>query len=351
MEITIKPYSSEYAKQCAELEQYLWKEDNIGREIRFDWTYSNCPNYSKPLSVVAVNEDNEVIGFRGYFLNIYFLNNRKCVIAQLSDTVVSDKARRLGVFQKMTDFSLNYLSNNDVKFILNLSPSWKPYHGYKKIGFEDLAHFHSRYKFNLWYLCLYKILKKNRSNMDGKNEYSNEQKGIKYFITNKVADEILQQVSNLDKTSGIHSSMNFENLKWRTNRPNRKYIYVYAIDENGKLHSFIILKTKNYYTYDIGIMKYDNSKILRTSFNYFYKMYKPAVIVAWDFAIDKEDKKILNKLNMYSIPFINKIRKNPPALIRTLQYNEDGSMNWLINGIDIRKVENWSISKIDLDSF
>ena len=54
---------------------------------------------------------------------------------------------------------------------------------------------------------------------------------------------------------------------------------------------------------------------------------------------------------MYSIPFINKIRKNPPALIRALQENEDGSLNWIINGVDIRNIENWTISKIDLDSF
>lgn len=56
-------------------------------------------------------------------------------------------------------------------------------------------------------------------------------------------------------------------------------------------------------------------------------------------------------LGMHSIPFINKIRKNPPVLVRTLQTNQDGDLNWIVNGIDIRKVENWSISKLDLDSF
>ncbi len=351
MEITIKPYSDEYAKQCADLEQYLWKEDKLGREIRFDWTYTNCPNYSKPLSVIAVNEEDKVVGFRGYFINVFFINGERCVIAQLSDTVVSKKARRLGIFQNMTDFSLDYLSDNNVKLILNLSPSWKPYYGYKKIGFEDLAPFSSKYRFNFWYLFLNKILKKNRLFGDKKNDFTVKNKGIKYCITNNVSDEILKQVSHLDKTSRIHSSMNFENIKWRTNRPNKKYIFVYAIDENEKLHSFIMLNTTDYYSYEIGIMKYNNPDVLRTSFKHFCKLHKPAIVAAWDFAVDKRDKKMLSKFRMYSIPFINKIRKNPPALLRTLQKNEDGTLNWVINGIDVRNVENWSISKIDLDSF
>lgn len=351
MEITIKPYSDEYAKQCADLEQYLWKEDKLGRENRFDWTYTNCPNYSKPLSVIAVNEYDEVIGFRGYFINKFIFDRQELVVAQICDTVVSKKARRLGIFQKMNEFSLNYLLENNVKLILNLGPSWPPYYGYKKIGFEDLAPFHSKYRFNFWYLFLNKLLKKNRSFWADKTDFTVEKKGIKYCITNKVSDEILKQVSQLDKTSRIHSSMNFENIKWRTNRPNKKYIFVYAVDKNEKLHSFIMLNTTDYYSYEIGIMKYDDPDVLRTSFKHFCKVHKPAIVAAWDFAIDKEDEKMLCKFKMHSIPFINKIRKNPPALLRTLQKNEDGTLNWIINGIDVRKVENWSISKIDLDSF
>ena len=54
MNITIKPYSQEYAKQCADLEQHLWKEDEKGRESRFDWAYTNCPVHEKPLCVIVV---------------------------------------------------------------------------------------------------------------------------------------------------------------------------------------------------------------------------------------------------------------------------------------------------------
>ena len=159
MGITIKPYSQEYAKQCADLEQYLWKEDEQGREIRFDWAYTNCPVHEKPLCVIAVDENDEVMGFRGYFMNKYVIGNTETLVAQLSDTVVSDKARRQGIFQKMTNFSLQYLKDNGVSSIINLSPSWPPYHGYKKISFEDLSQFHSKYKFGICNLINQKLLK------------------------------------------------------------------------------------------------------------------------------------------------------------------------------------------------
>ena len=98
-------------------------------------------------------------------------------------------------------------------------------------------------------------------------------------------------------------------------------------------------------------MLYNNSKILKKLFKTFCHNYRPAAIAAWDFALDEKNHKMLRMLGMHSIPFINKIRKNPPVLVRTLQTNQDGDLNWIVNGIDIRKVENWSISKLDLDSF
>lgn len=351
MEITIKPYSTEYAKQCADIERYLWKENKEGREIRFDWTYTHCPNYSKPLCVIAINENNEVIGFRGYFLNKFFFANKEIIIAQLSDSVVSNKARRMGIFQQMTIFSLNYLTENNVTMILNLSPSWSPYHGYKKMGFEDLAQFHSRYRFNFCQIFAKVLLKRKREHWSNKETFKIEKNGITYCVLQKIGDDILEQVESLENTVKIHASHEINNLRWRTQRPDRHYIYAYAIDNNKKILAFVMFKTLDYFLYDIGFMLYNNSKILKKLFKTFCHNYRPAAIAAWDFALDEKNHKMLRMLGMHSIPFINKIRKNPPVLVRTLQTNQDGDLNWIVNGIDIRKVENWSISKLDLDSF
>ena len=94
MEITIKPYSAEYAGQCAELEKFLWKEDKRGREERFKWEYTDCPNYDYPLCVIAVNEENEVLGFRGFFLNKFIFNDKIVFVIYHRGIKINGKRRR-----------------------------------------------------------------------------------------------------------------------------------------------------------------------------------------------------------------------------------------------------------------
>lgn len=351
MNITIKPYSQEYAKQCADLEQHLWKEDEKGREIRFDWAYTNCPVHEKPLCVIAVNEEDEVLGFRGYFLNKYRIGDEEFLVAQLSDTVVSDKARRQGIFQKMTDFSLDYLKDNGASLIINLSPSWPPYHGYKKIDFEDLSQFHSKYRFGFGNILTQKLLGKDRCDWKNRKEILTSKGGMTFHIASSIDQSVIAQVGQLVSTTHIHSSLSPDILKWRFVRPGKDYVYVYAVDASNKLHSFMMFCTTDYFNYQLGLCLSDQIESIRPIFRYFKKEYKPATIAAWDFALDETGRKLLNKMGVVSIPFINKIRKNPPALVRTLQTYEDGSLNWNIGGVDIRKVENWTINKFDLDSF
>lgn len=351
MEIIIKPFSVEYTEQCADLEQYLWKEDKKDREVRFKWTYLDCPNFHKPLCIIAVNENDEVLGFRGYFLNKFIINGIETTIAQLSDTVVSEKARRMGIFQKMTDFSLQYLKDNNVSLILNLSPSWPPYYGYKKMGFEDLSLFHSKYRFYWRQVYREYVLKCDRASWNKKDVVCINKTNRKYVISQSIDDAVLMQIDRLESTNRNHAVLSFDNIKWRIHRPGMNYIYAYIVDDDGCIHSFVMFKTNNYFNYDIGIILSDNYLELKCLMRYFKEKYQPAAMAVWDFAMDEHKQSIVKKLGLYSIPFINKMRKNPPALLRTLQTNADGSLNWNINGIDIREVINWSINKLDIDDF
>ena len=112
-----------------------------------------------------------------------------------------------------------------------------------------------------------------------------------------------------------------------------------------------MFKTKDYYKYDLGLYLSASADTFVHLYRLFTRQYKPAIVAAWDFALDDESRSLLKKVGMVSIPFINKIRKNPPSLIRTLQTDQNGNLDWIIEGRDIRNAENWSIYKIDLDSF
>lgn len=351
MESIIKPFSVEYTKGCADLLQYLWKENKEARIKHFEWEYLNNPNCAnQPLAVIAVDLNDNVIGFRGFYISSFYINGVLSKVASIADTVVSPNARRMGIFQKMNKYSLGYLHENGISLILDLGPSWAPYYGYKKIGFDDLSEFNSVYKFNFFSLFRKLILNQKRLVLK-KNNYTVEKKGITYVISSTIPFNVLFQIPDVKIDSKIVSVKNNECLNWRINHPGAKYVYAYALNLDNELISFFWFKTADGYLYNLGICSSNSTVISRCLFKFFLKECNPGCVAAWVFGINNQTRRLYNKLGFIKIPFLNKFRKNPPALIRTLKTKIDGSLDWSINGLDIRKISNWELHKFDGDSF
>lgn len=347
MEIVIKPFEEKYTVQCADLEKYLWKEDADMRLKRFKWTYLDSPNYHSNLSVIAVNENDEVMGFRGLFVNKFKVLGEDVVVAQIADTIVSPKARRMGIFNKMNVFAFKQLEKENVSFILDTGPSWPPYYGYKKLGFEDLAPFHNVYKYYVGRIIARKLGVSKKIT----NEIMEERRGLRYYVTTQISDELLYKIEGSDNSDKIHSSVDFDNLKWRSQKPNKKYVYAYTLDSDNNIESFIMFSTVDFEFFSLGLLIGNNVDAFRYSMKLFEKVCNPTKVMAWDFAINDLHRYILSKLRFYPIPFLSKFRKNPPALVYSVQLNEEGYRNWIINGIDIRDINNWNLSRIDMDSY
>lgn len=351
MNIHIKPYSDEYAKKCAYLERYLWHEDDRGRELRFAWTYADNPIAKMPLCVIAVDDKDDVVGFRGCFLNHFWVNDEVILTAELCDAVVSETVRKQGVFQKMTTFLLTHLKDNGIRMVLDLGPSWIPYYSNKKQGFEDLSAFHSKYSFSLSNIFIERILKRDRMKWKQMESITLTINNCIYHLTNSVDKAIIGQIDNLVNTSKIHASLSSDILSWRFVRPGKNYVFCYVTDVANNLLSFMLLSTSDFYNYQLGFIVCKETSTFSRLFDLFKKKYKPSTVAVWDFALDGYLKSLITMVGMKSLPLINKFRKNPPSLIRTLQTNVDNSLDWNIAGMDIRKVENWAINKFDLDSF
>jgi hypothetical protein len=350
MEIEIKPFVERYSEQCADLLQYLWKEDSAGRLERFKWAYLQNPNTKDAVTaVIAVNENDEVLGFRGYHtLSVYFGNQERRV-AYIADTVVSPNARRQGILQKMTSYSFQFLLNNGIYCISNLGPSWPPYHGYKKLDFVDLHEFTSRYKIYAIRLVISKLFK---CKVNSFNDKVLEKRGnVTYFLSRSVPDDtILSQINDFKKKGIIMPCRNLDVLKWKAYHPNTKYVFAYALDENNVLKSFLWFKTYGNGVYNLGLYQHDDKKIFRRCYKLFNSICAPIIVAAWDWAITEQSKKSLNELHFYKIPFLNRLRKNPPAIVRTLVVSDNG-LKWDLDGIDIRRACNWIVDKIEGDSF
>ena len=350
MQIEIKPFNKDYSVKCADLLQYLWDENREGRMARFNWAYLQNPNTCDTVTaVIAINEKDEVVGFRGYHtLKAYFGDNERRV-AYIADTVVSPYARRQGILQKMTDYSFQFLLDNDIFCISNLGPSWPPYYGYKKLHFEDLHEFTSRYKIYPGRLLFAKLLENQyKKPID---EYVEKKENYSVYISNKIPnDKIVSQIKDEKKDGIIMPCRSLETLKWKASHPNSKYVFVYALNKENELKAMLWFKLYKMGVYNLGIYQQSDTKAFRACYNLFKSKCQPTVVAAWDWAITEESKKALDKLFFHRIPFLSKIRKNPPAIVRTL-VNSESELSWTLDGIDIRQSNNWIVDKIEGDSF
>ena len=350
MEYTIKLYTEEYFEQCAEIERYLWKEDFEGRKMRFDWTYHKNPNYNKSLSVIAVTPDNEVVGFRGIFLNKFIIGGKSEVVAQICDTVIVPSARKQGRFSMMNRFSIDALRKEGIKLILDTGPSWIPYYGYKIIGFADLMSLRHMYDLS-WGRILKKRLLGSQENFHNINNIEFVKNSIKYKITDSLSDKEIQSICALDRLGSIHSFVDPDNLKWRMTRTNKFYRFVQAFDANDVLLSFLMLSSIDLKDFNLGLVLYSDRNYVKKSYRFFREYCKQIEVLVWKPEGDANESKLLRKLGFHTIPFLHSIRKTPPALIYSLQYDRVGEINWEINGINVLEANSWNLRKLDLDSF
>ena len=232
--------------------------------------------------------------------------------------------------------------------ISDLGPSWPPYYGYKKLGFEDLCQFRSRYYVRLDYFIGNKLL---GSRLNTNFSRSKTVENITYCVSDHAPEGVLSQLPATSHEGKIESIKDINNLLWKGSHPSAHYVYAYALNTRGELQSLYWLKTSDGMTYNMGLHFAQDNKMAKRLFRYFVRVCKASAVAAWSFALDANDQQLLKTLRMFKIPFINTIRKNPPVIVRSLKTKEDGSIDWMINGLDIRKPENWIINKYDGDSF
>ena len=350
MEYTLKLYTQIYFEQCAEIQKYLWKEDFEERKRRFDWTYHKNPNYHKCLSIIAVSTNDEVLGFRGIFLNKFIIGDKSEIVAQICDTVIIPSARKQGIFSKMNLFSIEILRKEGIKLILDTGPSWTPYYGNKKIGFTDLVPLHNMYNISILRLFKDRFFR-DESRSFTFNNIEVVKNNIKYKISDTLSDKEILSVCALDKSDTIHSSLDFNNFRWRISRTNKLYRFVQSFNTDGSLLSFMMLSTTDMKDYNLGLILFVDKRCLKQSFKLFKKYCTPTQVLAWKPISSERDVKILYQMGFYALPFLSRIKKNPPSLILSLQHNETNDINWIVNEVNVLDIFNWNLRKLDLDSF
>lgn len=333
MHIEIKPYDPKYQESVIEVLQHLWPWNEQERRKRFDWEYFGNPSHPMPLAVVAVNEQDEVLGFRGWVPGIVCSDGKKYLVARAADAVVSPQCRRQSVFSKMTVFSIEYLRKNGIDAILNLTSNSQSNPGNLKLGWAPIG------QLNIWYRLVISFKKKRLSEVD------RIRKG-KYQI--EITPYIPRGLQFNYQESRIAFSMNEGQLDWYSKFPRVNFITVVAYDSNGKTAGILIFKksnnTKKTVLFFLNVKEGSLAKIM---FKVAKRYLPTGLISVWGMALNEDKVNILKSFGFFKIPFYEKLRKMPPILVRSMN-NSEVHEGWLLGGKDIRDLNNWELMPIDM---
>lgn len=332
MIVKLVPYSDIYFGGVIKVLQYLWGQDEEERVKRFLWEYCQNPDSKEVLAIIAIDEDERVIGFRGWVAGTVVIKNQFYTIARAADAVVHPDARRQGIFEKLTAYSIQYLKEHKISFIINLSSNKYSSPGNKKLGWQELSPYNIRYCINCFSMPKQKFV---FSKLDTGNEII------------EITDVLPEKMTVYKQVERLFSfSLDNGRLEWLLNRPQAHYIYAFSVNRDGALTSFFVLNGKNWK----GCLEFfyaSDKRIALKVFRELKKVMPYRIIAVWSFALSNEQKELLRDLHFCRLPWYEKWKKRPPVLVKTLMMSEGGNDNWVLNGKDIRDVNNWVINMLD----
>lgn len=332
MLINIKSYEHKYRDGVVCILQHLWPWDEQERYARFEWEYYGNPSHPEPLAVVAVNEEDEVLGFRGWIPGIVCSDGKRYLVARAADVVVSPKGRRQGIFTKMTVYSIDYLRKNGVDAILNLTSNSQSNPGYLKLGWRAIG------QLNIWY----KIV------------FSFKRRKLREFERIKIGNYLIEITPNIPqglkmdyRGNRIAFSMNDGQLDWYNNMPGYEFMTAVAYDSNGDMVGGLIFKMiDNTKTVSLFYFNIKDSKLAKTMFKIATRYLPTGLVAAWGMALNDDKADILKSVGFFKIPFYEKLRKKPPILVRCMN-DPDDQEDWFLARKDIREINNWELMFID----
>lgn len=345
----IRRYTSNDRKQISNLLSSEW---NYEEEL-FTWKYEKNPYCLEPFCYVCTDKE-KIIGFRGFYEIDYSFQGYKIKVLSPSDVFVSKDFRRQGIFNRMNTFALEDIKKNiKTHIFLNLSSNEKSTPGYLKQGWKKGFD-----KDVFVYKNLPGITKGKSSSFPFFNKlaFVNLKKKPKFHFNNRIVatrKAYPKMMYDLWKRTNDKSKISIlKNLKffdWIIKNPKSKKIFLYNIDSQGKLLSYIILNeidNNKCFMIDYQYTKFSHlncliEKLMLNNPNLFL-MY-----VSYNSDIETFLSKLGFFKNIFIYKFFNYNTFKTPVLLRPRKVNSD--KDWYFREIDIRDKNNWLINPINED--
>ena len=340
------------------MEKYLYGLDNDTTADYFRWKYEENPYSNIPLGIVAIY-NGIIIGFRGYYVNKWYVGNENNTMLLLSsaDVCVHPDHRKKGLFKTMTEMSLKEYEHSDYAGYINLTSNQYSTPCDFKLGWLNVAARNTLRKCSLTSIAKYFLIQKLNLEMDpfrlkmgkyGKIEITDIPN------INEMVSVITQQ--NINKTK-IRLCKDSAFLHWKYRNNLKKYIFCYFWVGNS-LVGFVVLGISRFSpknTNKANIIDYAQSQkgAINKIISHIIRDRQSNIFDVWDYGLDDSllsdfkknrfsARKITLLLQKYS-------RGERYMLVRPIKYNCDEN-DWFIHGIDMRNPKYWEIQEVCTDS-
>jgi len=349
----IAPYDSAWGQQVAELMVHLWGADVQANLAYLRWKYEGNPYAEQPLALVALHQG-QVVSFRGYSPLPFRVAGTGDALIVLcpGDTCVHPDQRMAGLSVRMGKAALRAYAGR-YRLLMNWSCTKSSLPGYRKMGFLALT--------EKTYLTRAGPLGTLRYLLAVKAVRPAAQSCVRYGRTGNLviasAPRVGEMAALARREEAVPGTLvlcrDEAFLVWRFASPRGRYVFYYLLQDNamvGYLAVGLSPNNRRAFLLDYGEAEPGRlAEILRS----ILQMRHFDVLSVYTFGLTAGQRRMLEKLGFGVaglITFLETRQKGRiPLLVRPVK-ETFGDEDLLVHGIDVRRIEHWSLKPIGSDA-
>jgi hypothetical protein len=227
---------------------------SFGGEISeklWEWKYINNPITSLSPEVIVASDGGRIVGARPFLPVELWVKNERILAAQHCDTMVHPEFRNQGLFNRMGEYSLQYLKEHD--YVLSYGfPGPMSRAGFLRQGYRVVVPTEIMFRPINYQRIFSKKLKRDRLGrvlgyFCDKVIVNKKLPVLKADIEVEIFDSYVQKleaIGSLRKTNVIDYVRQEKNLQWRFDKhPEHKYRYI-TVKIEGSLRGYAVISVQ-----------------------------------------------------------------------------------------------------------
>ena len=351
-EIGVVPYRPEFKPQVLDLLRGMWGSDPGRNQSYFEWKYEANPGAVSPLGIVALQQD-RVVGFRGYFAVRFEVpgRNDNLLILCPSDMCIHPEYRRRGLSTAMGRLAIREYGGQASGF-LSATVNQASLPAGLKVRFVPLVDRVYWTRASLWGVVRHVLARRQVSPIEASRVQLGRQGKI--LVSRRPRPEEMASVAAgegpIEGKIGLVRDAAF--FRWRFDNPWGKYLFYYRL-EDGIAAGYLVLglspNNRRGYILDYAPA---GGQAIEEIVRHIVESGQVDLLSILSFGVADTLRPVLSRWGFKTTGPVRTLERRLygelPVLIRPV--NEGWTeADWLVEGLDMRKIESWSLKPIVSD--